>query len=179
MSHYDEIQVLALDCHGYFTTAAARRAGVRSCELDRWIKSGRIENPARGVYRVANYPSSSVEPYILAVLSAGVDSALYGESVLGFLNLTSVNPSWIYVANPRRIRKKVGGGVRIVKEDIGETEVHDGIPIQNVADAIRSTRGSVLKERRLQAAREGFRLGYINKREYTKLLKDLKNETSA
>ena len=71
MSHFDEIQFLGSDCHGYFTSASARCAGVKSCELDRWTKNGRIENPARGVYRIANYPPSAVEPYVLAVLAMG------------------------------------------------------------------------------------------------------------
>ena len=87
MAHYDEIQILASDCHGYFTAAAARKAGIKSFELDRWMKIGRLEKPARGVYRVANYPPSAIEPYALAVLATGARAAIYGESVLGMLNL--------------------------------------------------------------------------------------------
>ena len=179
MSHFDEIQLLGSDCHGYFTSAAARRAGVKSCELDRWTKNGRIENPARGVYRIANYPPSVIEPYVLAVLAAGRDAALYGESVLGVLNLVPTNPSWIYVVTPHRIRRKLGEGVKVVRECLGEIDIRDGLPMQKVADAIRSAKGDVLKERRLLAAKEGLRQGYMDATEYSKLLKELKNETSA
>lgn len=179
MSHFDEIQFLGSDCHGYFTSASARCAGVKSCELDRWTKNGRIENPARGVYRIANYPPSAVEPYVLAVLAVGRDAALYGESVLGVLNLVSTNPSWIYVVTPRRIRRKLGEGVKVIRERLGEIEVRDGIPMQRVVDAIRSAKGNVLKDRRLLAAKEGLRQGYMDATEYEKLSKELKNETSA
>lgn len=178
MSHYDEIQMLASDCHGYFTSAAARKAGVRSYELDRWMKIGRLEKPARGVYRIANYPPSAIEPYMCAVLASGARAVLYGESVLGMLNLIPTNPTWIYVATPVRVRRNVGNGIKIVKTRVGLIENNDGVPMQAVADAIRVTRGSVRKDRRIRAAKEGFRQGYILEPEYRKLLKEIKDEAT-
>lgn len=178
MAHYDEIEKLASDGHGYFTASAARRAGIRSCELDRWVKSGRIEKSTRGVYRVANYPPSEIEPYALAVLAVGDKAAIYGESVLGMLNLIPTNPTWIYVATPTRTRRNVGDGIKVVMARVGVIEKHDGIPMQSVADAIRVTRGSVRLDRRIRAAKEGFRQGYILEPEYRKLNKELRNETA-
>ena len=113
------------------------------------------------------------------MLAAGRDAALYGESVLGVLNLVPTNPSWIYVVTPHRIRRKLGEGVKVVRECLGEIDIRDGLPMQKVADAIRSAKGNVLKERRLLAAKEGLRQGYMDATEYSKLLKELKNETAA
>ena len=175
MSHYDEIQILASNCHGYFTSAAARKAGIRSCELDRWIKIGRLEKPARGVYRIASYPPSEIEPYALAVLATGSRAVIYGESVLGMLNLVPTNPSWIYVATPVRNRRNVGHGIKIVCT----VENSNGIPMQGVADAIRASKGAVRRDRRLRAAEEGLRQGYILEPEYRKLIKEIENDASA
>ena len=179
MTHYDEIQILASDCHGYFTSAAARKAGIQSYELDRWMKMGRLEKPVRGVYRIANYPPSAIEPYMLAVLAVGAEAVVYGESVLGMLNLIPTNPSWIYVATPARVRKRVRKGIKIVKTEIRSIENNEGVPMQCVADAIRVTRGSVRLDRRIRAADEGFRQGYILEPEYRKLVKEIKDEASA
>lgn len=179
MTHYDEVQILASDCHGYFTSAMARNAGVKSYELDRWMKIGRLERPVRGVYRIANYPPSTIEPYALAVLAVGEKAAIYGESVLGMLNLIPTNPAWIYVASPVRVRRKVGGGIRIVKARINAVEHNDGVPMQSVADAIRATRGAVRRDRRIRAADEGLRRGYVSESEYRKLMEELNNETAA
>ena len=179
MSHYDEIQMLASDCHGYFTSAVARKVGVRSCELDRWMKIGRLEKHARGVYRIANYPPSAIEPYVRAVLASGTGAVLYGESVLGMLNLIPTNPTWIYVATPVRARRNIGQGIKIVNTRVNVIDNNDGVPMQGVADAIRVTRGSVRQDRRIRAAKEGFRQGYILETEYRKLIKEIKNETSA
>ena len=144
--------MLASDCHGYFTSAIARKVGVRSCELDRWMKIGRLEKHARGVYRIANYPPSAIEPYVRAVLASGTGAVLYGESVLGMLNLIPTNPTWIYVATPVRARRNVGQGIRIVKTQVNSIDNYDGVPMQGVADAIceaevRSNCGMVVRPR--------------------------------
>lgn len=178
MKHYDEILQIASDSHGYFTAAAARNVGVKSCELVRWVKIGRIENPSRGVYRVANYPPSPMDSYVLAMFTVGKDAVIYGESVLGMLNLIPTNPSWIYVANPVRVRRKMGDGIKVVIAGVGGWEVHDGVKMQNVADAIRATRGSVRQDRRMRAAEEGLRQGFILDADYRTLMKDMENETA-
>jgi len=179
MSHYADIQSMAFDCHGYFTSANARKAGIRSCELDRWVKIGRLERPARGVYRLSSHPPSPLEPYVRAALAVGPGSAIYGESVLGMLNLIPTNPSWIYVASPIRIRRKLGDGIKVIVTTIGDAENHEGIPMQRVSDAIRSARGYVGRERRMRAAEEAFRQGYVMEPEYKRLMKEIKRETAS
>ena len=143
------------------------------------MKIGRLEKPARGVYRIANYPPSPVEPYVRAVLAAGDGAVLYGESVLGMLNLVPTNPSLIFVATPVRTRRNVGHGIRLVKAKVDKVENVEGVPMQGLAEAIRTTRGSVRPDRRIRAAEEGFRQGYISESESRKLIREIKHEAAS
>lgn len=179
MKHYRRILDLALERHGYFTALEARQSGVRSCELVRWVKSQRLENPARGVYRVSDYPPSTIDPYILAVLSVGKGAVLYGESVLGVLNLAPTNPSRIYVASPMQLRRKLGGGIKVVKVAAGDSWNYEGLPMQEVSAAIRSSRGFVRDDRRIAAAREAKRLGFISHSDFARLEREIRNEATA
>ena len=180
MRHFSEIELLASDSHGYFTAASARSAGVVSGELDRWVKMGRLERPARGVYRLSGYPPSELEAYILAVFSVGAGAYVYGESVLTMLNLVPMDPSRLFVASPRRVRRKVNAVVKIVSVRTGERlEYYEGIPTQNLADAIRSSRGYVRHDRRVRAVDEALRQGYLNKSKWQELKRELKNEATA
>ena len=180
MSHFEEIEFLASDNMGYFTSSAARAAGVVSCELDRWRKMGRLENPARGVYRLANYPPSALEPYVLGTLAVGEKAYIYGESVLAMLNLVPTDPSRLFVASPGRVRRKTSPSLLVVSGRADErVEYYEGVPAQHIMEAIRSSRGYVRHDRRVRAAAEGLRQGYLTKSEWQVLSRELKNETSA
>jgi len=180
VTHFGEIEFLASDNRGYFTAAAARAVGVLSVELDRWVKMGRIENPARGVYRLSNYPPSALEPYVLGTLSVGEKAYVYGESVLAMLNLVPTDPARMFVASPVRVRRKTNAMLTVVAGKPGtRIEHYEGIPAQNLADAIRSSRGYVRHDRRVRAAAEGLRQGYLMKAEWNALNRELKNEASA
>lgn len=179
MEHYANAVSLASGRHGYFTAMEARETGIRSCELVRWVKSGRLENPARGVYRVADYPPSPIDPYVLAVLSVGKDAVIYGESVLGVLNLAPTNPMRICVATPGRLRRKLGGGIKVVVAKVKTAWEYEGIPLQEVSEAIRSARGAVRDDRRIAAAREASRQGYVSRADCARLERTIRNEASA
>ena len=98
----------------------------------------------------------------LAVKLAGPGAYLYGESVMALLGLVPTDPSRVFVATPRRVRRSLPRGVRVVRVPGGEPgTVYDGIPSQKVALAIRSAESVVGRTRLLEAAREGRRLGYV------------------
>ncbi|MBR4354470.1 MAG: hypothetical protein IKP97_04140 [Kiritimatiellae bacterium] len=180
MKHFEQLELLTSDWHGHFTAGAAKEVGIASYEIARWVKSGRLESEGHGVYRLTTYPPSGVEPYVVAVLSVGKDAYLYGESVLAMLKLAPTNPSCIYVASPRRVRRNLGDGIKVVK--VPETMVvahYEGVPSQEVASAIRSTRGLVRKDRRIGAIEEAMRLGYLTPAMRDKLIKEVHDEASA
>jgi len=180
MSHYGEVERLASDSFGYFTTASAREVGILSCELDRWMKMGRLESPSRGVYRLANYPPTPHEPYVVGVMAVGPQAYVYGESVLAMLDLVPTNPTRLFIATPNRFRRKVASSLVVEDGRKGDRVVrYDGVPAQHLVDAIRASRGYVRHDRRVRALAEGVRQGYIMKSEGRALSRELKHEATA
>jgi len=180
MKSFDELFDLAEGNFGLITYAQAKELGISIRELDRWVKGGRLERPARGLYRVCRFAVSELDPYAIATETVGPRAYLYGESVLGMLDLVPTNPTWIYVASPGRIRRRLGEGIRLVKGEEGYVATnYNGVRAQRLADAIRSSRATVRPDRRIRAAEEGLRQGYLLKSECRELIKEVKREASA
>ena len=174
MKHFDEFYNLAEGNFGLVTYAQAKSAGVMIPELQRWLKKGWIERPARGVYRVSRFPASECDPYAIAVEAVGGDAYLYGESVLALLRLVPTNPTWIYVASPRRVRRKVGDGIVIVRGASGAKAANYlGVRSQPLADALVACGTTVRGDRRLRAAEEGLRQGYLGKEDFARIAKEI------
>ena len=109
-----------------------------------------------------------------AVESVGADAYLYGESVLGMLGLTVTNPTWIYVATARRVRKLLSDGIRVCR--VVGTDVptcYEGIRSQRVANAIIACRKSMRMDRLLEALANGVAQGYVGKDEAKRVRKEL------
>ena len=123
--------------------------------------------------------SNAFKAYVLAVLSVGKDAVIYGESVLGVLNLAPTNPMRICVATPGRLRRKLGGGIKVVVAKVKTAWEYEGIPLQEVSEAIRSARGAVRDDRRIAAAREASRQGYVSRADCARLERTIRNEASA
>ena len=180
MDSYEELYDISEGNFGLITYAQAKAIGISIRELDRWVKSGRLEKPMRGVYRVSRFPTSEKDPYAVATEAIGPEAYLYGESVLQLLNLVPTNPTWIYVASPKRVRKKHGESLVVIQGASGCNPVnYDGIRSQPLKDAIRSCRATVRPDRRIRAVQEGLRQGYLMKRDSQELIREIKNETSA
>lgn len=176
MKQFDAFQDLAEGNFGLVTYAQAKSMGIGIRELNKWLTKGWIERPARGVYRVSRFPSSECDPYAIAVESIGRDAYLHGESVLALLHLVPTNPSWIYVATPRRVRRKVGDGIVVVKGGAGEkTTNYLGVRSQFLADALLACGATVRGDRRIRAAEEGLRQGYLDKGEFVRVTKEVKH----
>ena len=180
MESYEELYDLAEGNFGLITYTQARAIGISIRELDRWVKCGRLEKPTRGVYRVSRFPSSEKDPYAVATEAIGPEAYLYGESVLQLLNLVPTNPTWMYVASPKRVRKRHGESLVVLRGASDCKPInYDGIRCQPLKDAIRSCRATVRPDRRIRAAQEGLRQGYLMKRDSQELIREIKNETSS
>ena len=62
MSAYDDIYSLSTENHGIVTTRDARGLGVRTKDIARWVKMGRLIKVGFGVYRTSQYPMSEEDP---------------------------------------------------------------------------------------------------------------------
>ena len=64
----EKLREVALDQHGFVTTAQALGEGVSKATLSKLAARGRIEHVAHGVYRVPQVPADRFDRFMLAVL---------------------------------------------------------------------------------------------------------------
>ena len=79
-------------------------------------QAGKLLRVGRGVYRVPAWPHQESALYAEAVKRVGEGAYPYGESVVALLGLAPTDPSTIWVASPRRVRRslgRAGGYVRL------------------------------------------------------------------
>lgn len=173
MSHFDDIYEIAADNYGLITTAQARELGVTKAELSRWVANGRLERRGRGVYKLAKYVPTDLDPYAEAVALVGNGSFLMGEAVLAMHELALVNPRRLSVGTTERIRKNLPEWIAPVTVKGKDTTRYEGIPSQTIAEALLDCRGSVMQERLRSAADEAREKGLITKAEYEQVKEGL------
>ena len=92
--------------------------------------------------RGQTHASEPSDTYAWAVMSVGPDALLYGESVNAMLGLAPINPTRMFVATPRRTRRKLPDSIRVEwLRGIKPAETYNGIPCQSAQDAILSCKG--------------------------------------
>lgn len=174
MTHYRDIYEIAADNYGIVTAAQAKEAGVSDKEMCAISKRGRIYRIGHGVYRLVDYIPTPYDPYADAVALCGPEAYLYGESVLAMLGLAPTNPTRLFVASPRRVRRKLPASIRLAWIPGGGKPVsYEGIRAQRVSEAIRACRGTMMPERLLQAADTARNKGLLGKAEYASLLEEM------
>lgn len=100
MKHFDEIYEIAADGYGIVTASQAREAGVTTGEMSRWCADGKLIRRGHGVYKVARWVPTPLDPFAKAVALVGDGSFLWGESVLFMHGLALVDPRSASVATP-------------------------------------------------------------------------------
>ena len=167
MNHFEAIQSEAMGTHGVFTYRTAHAMGILSPELSRWKTLGRIVKVGHGVYRLTAYPLQGTVTDMASILAeVGIDSYLYGETVLGFLELCPTRSYKAFIATPHRCRRTLSEGIRIVRGERDYRPMYEkGIPCQRVDDAILSSIGSVDSSRLLDATDEAVARGYLTETE--------------
>jgi len=138
----ERLREVALDQHGYVTTAQAAEVGVPVAELSKMVARGRLDRVAHGVYLVPQVPASQYDPYMLAVLWTGAPEAcLSHETALQAWEISDVNPDRIHVtvAKKRRIDRRGGDGYVLHHQDLAPAVVTwwQQIPITDVPTTIR------------------------------------------
>lgn len=177
MTKFEYIYETAADNHGLITSAQARGLGVSNNELVQYARRGRVRKVGHGLYQLTQWVPESNDPYAWAVAAVGPEALLCGESVIAMLALAPTNPTRMFVATPKRVRRKLPEGLVAVRvEGIRPTAVYDSIPCQSAADAIRFCKHSMMPERLLAAADEARSQGYIRREEYEGLTKELRDD---
>lgn len=171
MAFYDEIYEVAADNYGLISNAQAKKLGVSDKELSRLTKDGRLERVGHGIYRIFHHVPEPNDPYALAVMCVGPEAYLYGESVIAMHGLASTNPTRMFVATPKRVRKKLPKHLHVVRRgDRGDVSSCEGIPSQTIIAAIKSCKGTMMPERLIEATRNARTKGLITADEEAELM---------
>lgn len=174
MTYYDQIYEIAVDNYYLISTKDAADAGIPPVELAKLAHRGKLENISRGLYRLARHVPHPNDAYAIAVARVGAGAYLFGESVIAMLGLAPTNPSYICVAEPHRIRKRLPDYIRLKQPMEGDMVTsYEGIPAQAVGSAIRSARSTMMDERLRAAAWKAREEGYLLESEYDDLAKEM------
>lgn len=174
MTVFENIYEIAADNYGLITTAEANSAGAANKDILRFLKDGRLARIGRGVYRVKHYIPTTNDAYAECVALVGPEAYLFGESVIAMHELAPTNPRVLYVATPKRIRKDIPEGIRVIKRPIqGDTTAYEGIPSQTIPAAIRSCKGTMMTKRLIEATKHAREKGLIRADEEAELLEEL------
>ena len=175
MKSFDAIYEVASGTFGLVTARQALALGVSSRELSRWVRLGRLEHSSRGVYRLSTFPASQFDTFAAAVEAVGEDAYLFGESVIGMLGLTATNPTWIHIATPCRIRKRLSDGIVVHKGENGyQFTYYEGVRSQRVADAILTCKRSIRLDRLLEALSHAVVQGYVGRDEARRIRSEVR-----
>ena len=132
---------IALDQHGFVTTADARALGVTAHALKLLAQRGALRREAQGVYRFERFPASIADDYQQAVLWTGQSGAVLShETALDLLGLADVNPDRIHVTVRvgARVRRQGGEHVVVREEDLlpGDVGWWEGVRCVTAGTAI-------------------------------------------
>lgn len=137
----ERLREIAIDQHGFVTTAQAVAEGVSHADLSTMVARDRLGRVAHGVYRVPQVPETEFDQYQLAVLWTGVPEAcLSHDTALAAWEISDINPDRIHltVARRRRLRRKGGERYVIHHDDLDQGQVTwwEGIRTVDVPTAI-------------------------------------------
>lgn len=176
---FDRLAELASEQHGYVTQADARRLGIASSALVKMAKRGGLERMSFGLYRIALFPNSQLDPYMEATLwPSGVRAVISHESALSLYELSNVSPVKIHICVPaaHRPRRDVPPMYQLHREDLVPDEItaFDGVPIVTAEKAIMQTHKAAIGPDLLkQAIDDAYKNGLINKRKAAELLEKI------
>lgn len=174
MTYYEEIYDLAIDNHYLVTCAQAVREGIPRVELAKLAHRGRLDNLGYGLYRLAQWVPDASYPYAEAVTRVGEGAYLEGESVIALLDLAPTNPAYMFVATPKRVRRRLPDGIRLKKaQATDKITMYEGIPCQHICCALVSAQQSMPQDRIRAAAHRAVEQGFLLESEEVALKESL------
>ena len=175
MKSYDRLYDEAIGRYGLITVQQARKLGISNAALVNLARRGRLERLGYGLYRIDKYVPNpdGLDAYACAVAHVGSDAFIWGPSVLAIHRLCPTSPSHIYVATPKRYRGKLPPGIIVKNAVCTALGNHEGIPVQNIPDAILASQHTIMLDRLLSAAQEAERRGLIGSSERERITREL------
>lgn len=179
MTYRQVIREIALENHGFVTTAAAEAAKVPIVELRKLANRGALENRGYGVYRLVEAPRTELDQFAEMIFRVGAGACLTGETVLAIHNLALVSPRKIQIASPRRVRAKLPKFVEVTMKQITPEEITtiEGIPATTVERALQDCRDQIMPARFSVAVSDARKQGLITQREADRLLRSRRKKT--
>lgn len=176
VKYRDIVREIAYGNHSFVTTRQAAEAGVPPVELPKLAEHSGLESVSYGLYRLTDIPPGDLDQYAEAVLRAGDDAYLWGESVLALHGgLADVNPSRVTVAVTKRTRSKFPPFMRVVRGTRHEpTTRYEGIASQTVASALLACRGRIEPSRLRTAAEQARAEGLLTTAEWNQVTEGLR-----
>src|SRR5262245_31363136 len=106
---WDRLYELATPQAGYFTLAQSRAAGYSPPLLEYYVREGRVERVARGIFRLAHYPPGDHEDLVVAWLWSERLGVFSHETALMLHELSDALPAKQHITVPstwqrRRLR---------------------------------------------------------------------------
>lgn len=143
---------------GYFTAEQARACGYSKALLSHHAKRGNFVRVRRGLYRLAEFPSTRHEEVMAAWLAAGGSGAVVShESALDLLDLSDVIPGSIHITIPRTQRwRRAPDEVTFHTSETPvprkQIQVREGIQVTSAARSIVDSASTGLGEDHIRAA---------------------------
>lgn len=120
-----ELRRIAIEHDGVITAADARAAGLDRTAVARRVASGVWTRSARGLYTVADHPTTARTAVRLSVLQAGPAAVLSGVASVWWQGLVDDPPKTITVTVPRSHHRRPQSGVRVHYRRLDDADFYE------------------------------------------------------
>ena len=159
---------------GYFTSKQAAEVGFRLGSQAYHVKAGNWLRVERGIYRLARFPRSMEEQYVIYSLwsrnRAGKPVGVYShETALSIHELSDANPSKLHMTVPPNFRRTAPTPktlvLHIASLDEREIDSRQGFAVTRPIRAVADVAALGLQDFAEQALREGTKRGVITRQQ--------------
>jgi predicted transcriptional regulator of viral defense system len=159
---------------GYFTAKQAAEAGFRLGSQAHHVKAGNWLRVERGIYRLARFPRSMEEQYVIYSLwsrnRAGEPVGVYShETALSIHELSDANPAKLHMTVPPGFRRTASTPKVLLLHraclDNHEIEQRQGFAVTRAVRAVADIVALGKQDFAEQALREGAKRGVITRQE--------------
>jgi hypothetical protein len=163
---------------GYFTAKQAAEVGFRLGSQAHHVKAGNWLRVERGIYRLARFPRSMEEQYVIYSLwsrnRAGKPVGVYShETALSMHELSDANPSKLHMTVPPGFRRTAPTPKVLVlhsaRLEEGEIEQRQGFAATRAIRAVADVAALGHQDFVEQALRDGTKRGVITRRQILEL----------